>query len=150
LGHIGLPRGVWWVKTLLYKGFGICFTTPSVPHQFEKRYRVHNAKKWTRSSIAVAIIVRTGFLREGARHARMAHQLGVLTHVALAIINLHPHHFTFTFVRNPFDKFVSMWKHSERWQIPYCDKKIENLTFICILKNKNKYLSEFDRYHSIK
>ncbi len=30
--------GVGWVKTLLYKGFGICLTTPSVPHQFEKRY----------------------------------------------------------------------------------------------------------------
>lgn len=44
------------------------------------------------------------------------------------MINLYPQYFTFTFVRNPFDRFVSIWKHSERGEGYYFKRSKKNLT----------------------
>ena len=44
------------------------------------------------------------------------------------MINLYPQYFTFTFVRNPFDRFVSIWKHSKRGKGYYFNRPKKNLT----------------------
>ncbi len=70
------------------------------------------------------------------------------------VINLYPHYFTFTFVRNPFDRFVSIWKHSERGQGLGFERPRKKLTLKeyaqLILENSDKYLSKFDKYLSTK
>jgi hypothetical protein len=67
------------------------------------------------------------------------------------VINLYPDYFTFTFVRNPFARFVSIWKHSERGQGYYFARNKKNLTFkeytLLIKEGKTEELSYFDRYH---
>lgn len=78
------------------------------------------------------------------------------------MINLYPHYFTFTFVRNPFDRFFSICKHSDRARInadkkpdPEKDynyrlqKKLSLKRYAYLIKKGNlKQLSGFDKYHS--
>lgn len=70
------------------------------------------------------------------------------------VINLYPQYFTFTFVRNPFDRFVSIWKHSERGKGYYFNRPKKNLNFneyAHLIKEANlEQLSLFDKYHSRK
>ncbi|NER87985.1 sulfotransferase family 2 domain-containing protein [Moorena sp. SIO3A2] len=77
------------------------------------------------------------------------------------ILNLYPDYFTLTFIRNPFDRFVSIWKHSER-VIKHTDNRPNtyfhrpqrNLSLNeyakLIREGEPKQLSGFDHYHSKK
>ena len=77
------------------------------------------------------------------------------------VINLYPHYFTFTFVRNPFARFVSIWKYSERMkgyakqrQNHYGYRPQENLSlkeYANLIKAGDlQQLSGFDTYHTRK
>ena len=70
------------------------------------------------------------------------------------VINSYPQYFTFTFVRNPFDRFVSVWKHSERAEGEYFNRPRKNLTlkeYACLIAEASPHsLSPFDKYHSRK
>ncbi len=65
-------------------------------------------------------------------------------------INHYPHYFTFTFVRNPFDRFVSIWKHSERGlrnAEPNGRNRVDKLiSFFLLGKTKKAKLREAKTY----
>jgi hypothetical protein len=69
-------------------------------------------------------------------------------------INLYADYFTFTFVRNPFDRFVSIWKHSERGTGYYFKrprKKLSLKEYACLVNDGDpQQLSLFDKYHTKK
>ena len=75
------------------------------------------------------------------------------------ILNLYPDYFTLTFIRNPFDRFVSIWKHSDRsncfyFRRSYFRRPQRKLTLNeyakLIRDGEPKQLSAFDKYHSKK
>jgi hypothetical protein len=67
------------------------------------------------------------------------------------ILNRHPDYFAFTIVRNPFDRFVSTWKHSLRGSGPYHTRPVRDLTLAdyarIALEGRVEEQSLFDRYH---
>ena len=72
-------------------------------------------------------------------------------------INSYSDYFLFAFIRNPFDRFVSIWKHSIREyssdKSSYFYREERDLTLkeyaYLIREDSTKKLSKFDRYHSL-
>ena len=67
------------------------------------------------------------------------------------VLNRHPDYFVFTFVRHPFDRLVSTWRHSLRGVGPYHDRPVRDLTFAeyvrIVAEGRVAEQSQFDRYH---
>ena len=67
------------------------------------------------------------------------------------VLNRHPDYFVFTFVRHPFDRLVSTWRHSLRGDGPYHDRPVRDLTFAEYVRiaaeGRVAEQSQFDRYH---
>lgn len=74
-----------------------------------------------------------------------------------SIINTYPNYFMFSFVRNPYDRFISVWKHSIRSYSSDVssyfyrkEKYISLKDYAYLVHQKNlKQLSGFDLYHSL-
>lgn len=66
-------------------------------------------------------------------------------------LNCHPKHFTFAFVRHPFDRLVSTWLHGLRGVGPYYDRPVRDLTLAEYVRiaaeGRIAEQSAFDRYH---
>ena len=66
-------------------------------------------------------------------------------------LNRHPDYFAFTFVRHPFDRIVSAWRHSLRGVGPYHDRPVRDLSFAEYVRiaaeGRGAEQSRFDRYH---
>jgi len=67
------------------------------------------------------------------------------------VLNRHPDYFVFTFVRHPFDRLVSTWRHSLRGVGPYSDRPVRDLPFAeyvrIVAEGRVAEQSAFDRYH---
>ena len=78
-------------------------------------------------------------------------------------LNDHPHYYIFSFVRNPYDRFVSVWKwgelHVQKYNgIPYFNKKRsvpfdEYVHLVCNASYRQSNLGElwskYDAYHTV-
>ena len=67
------------------------------------------------------------------------------------VLNRHPAYFVFTFVRHPFDRLVSTWRHSLRGVGPYYDRPVRDLSLAEYVRIAAEgwvaEQSAFDRYH---
>lgn len=67
------------------------------------------------------------------------------------VLNRYPDYFVFTFVRHPFDRLVSTWRHSLRGIGPYYDRPVHELSFAEYVRvaaeGRVAEQSAFDRYH---
>ncbi|MEO0375176.1 MAG: sulfotransferase family 2 domain-containing protein [Cyanobacteria bacterium P01_A01_bin.17] len=78
-------------------------------------------------------------------------------HALVAVLNAYPDYFIFTFVRNPYERFVSAWKHSIRAhstdESSYFYRQEKNLSlkeYAYLVRERDlKRLSGFDKYHSL-
>ena len=67
------------------------------------------------------------------------------------VLNQHPDYRVFAFVRHPFDRLVSTWKHGLRGGGPYHDRPVRDLSLAeyvrIAVERRFEEQSAFDRYH---
>ena len=107
------------------------------------------------SSVERFIIDHADGVRGSEGHSRPREGLVMRREGLTKTINKYPKYKLFTTVRNPYDRFVSLWMHSNRSLGPYADRptKNKNISLLdyakLIHQNDPSQLSDFDKYHSI-
>lgn len=67
------------------------------------------------------------------------------------MLNRHPDYFVFAFVRHPFARLASAWRHGRRGVGPYYDRPVRDLSLAeyvqIAAEGRHAEQSAFDRYH---